>query len=398
MVDDMKFRIQLLLIGLVLFQNIIGFGQNKSAYNLSDSAQISLLTCSAGEELYSIFGHSAIRVKDPSINLDLVFNYGTFDFSDPNFYPNFVKGHLNYILSVSRYINFEMAYSYENRSIYEQKLNLNTQEKQFLLDSLIVNYKPENRYYLYDFFYDNCATRIRNIFMEAIPREIAFDYSSFEKNKSFRELLMPNLEYMPWAKLGINLLLGLPADKKASPWEYQFLPEHLDKAFQHAYFKNGPDSIPFAQKPQLILGREEPKHSFCWWAPQYLFILLLLVTIAISYFDFRNGIKNFWFDRILFISAGLLGALFTFLWVGTAHRAMVWNFNLLWANPFHILLILFISSKRLKKWVKLYLKANLFILLVLLITWPFLPQTLPIVVYPCVLALSLRMFMYSRYY
>ncbi len=201
-------------IFLSLFCILLSLAGSAKRYeiNLSDSSRISLLTCSSGNELYSIFGHSAIRVSDPIRSLDIVFNYGTFDFYDPNFYPNFVRGHLNYILSVSPYREFKQSYVEEGRWIWEQRLNINLNEKQHLFDSLLINYRPENRYYPYDFFGDNCATRIRDIFVKRVSREITFDYSSFEKGKSFRQLLMPNLARSQWAKLGINLLLGLPAD------------------------------------------------------------------------------------------------------------------------------------------------------------------------------------------
>ncbi|MHC1702754.1 MAG: DUF4105 domain-containing protein [Tenuifilaceae bacterium] len=372
--------------------------KNNSEIQLSDSAMISLLTCSAGDELYSIFGHSAIRVNDPLNKLDIVFNYGTFDFSDPNFYPNFIKGHLNYILSASYFRDFEMAYSFENRSITEQILNISLLEKQKLVDSLFVNYQPQNRYYLYDFFGDNCATRIRNVFVEAIPRKIVFDYSSFTEGQSFRQLLMPNLTYKPWAKLGINLLLGIPADKIATPWEYMYLPEHLDKAFQHASFITDSSTQSFAQKPQIILGNEQSEQRMIWWAPQWLFIIIFLIAAAISYRDSKKGMNSFWFDRFLLISAGLLGVLFTFLWAGTAHHSMVWNLNLLWANPIHLIIAFFLTAKKFKKWIKLYAKINFLILLPLLVFWAILPQSLPWVIYPVVMAIALRMFVVTRYY
>lgn len=142
-------RILIILILLVLSVNIKA---KTSEIILSDSAKISLLTCSSGSELYSIFGHSAIRVKDVRNRLDIVFNYGTFDFSEPNFYPNFVRGRLNYILSASHFEDFKYAYIEENRSISEQILNITKDEKQHLLDSILINYMPENRYYRYDFF------------------------------------------------------------------------------------------------------------------------------------------------------------------------------------------------------------------------------------------------------
>jgi len=385
-------------IVLAIFLSVLALSVSAKGLdtNLTDSSRISLLTCSSGDELYSIFGHSAIRVTDPIRNLDIVFNYGTFDFSDPNFYPNFVKGHLNYILSVSYFQDFKQSYIEEGRWIWEQTLNVNLKEKQHLLDSLLINYQPENRYYPYDFFGDNCATRIRDVFVEAIPQKITFDYSTFSKGKSFRQLLMPNLKFKPWSKLGINLLLGMPADRAASPWEYMYLPEHLQAAFQYASFSSDSLKQPFAQQPRVLLEGKNSSEKMIWWSPFVVSLLVLLIAALISFSNFKKGAKNLLFDRFLLILFGLLGILFTFLWVGTAHKSMVWNLNLIWANPFHLIAVFFISLKKTRQWVKTYLKINLIVLISLLITWPFLPQTLPWVIYPIVLAMALRFWFISR--
>ncbi len=386
-------RILLLLSFIVLSLNS---NAKKLETNLTDSSRISLLTCSSGDELYSIFGHSAIRVTDHTRNLDIVFNYGTFDFYDPNFYPNFVRGHLNYILSASYFEDFKQSYVEEGRWIWEQKLNISLSERQHLLDSLLINYRPENRYYPYDFFGDNCATRIRDMFVEAIPRKIAFDFSSFQKEKSFRELLMPNLTHKPWAKLGINLLLGLPADRVASPWEYMYLPEHLHAAFQHATFSSASTTCSFAQEPTVLLEGRKSFAKFIWLSPLFIFLVVLIFTAYISYRDLKKGVKSLWFDRLLLVLIGLLGVLFVFLWVGTAHKSMVWNFNLLWANPLHLLIVFFLSVRKLKQWVRTYVNINLILLITLLIAWPFLPQALPWAMYPIVMALALRLFVIFR--
>lgn len=387
----MKFRYIFTILFLCLANSPL-----RSEIVLSDSAKVSLLTCSPGDELYSIFGHSAIRVADPLNNLDVVFNYGTFDFSDPNFYPNFVKGRLNYILSVSYFDNFRRVYIAEGRWILEQELNIDLAVKQHLLDSLLANYQPQNRYYLYDFFDDNCATRIRDVFVRAIPLPIDFDYSNFAKGKSYRQLLMPYLAHKPWAKLGINLLLGIPADRTAEPWDYMFLPDHLLAAFSHAYLVGGNGRIPFAQPPQQILGGGDYGNGSTWCTPFCAFSAILLSTTLLTYYDFRKRRLSLCYDRILWVAVGLLGLLFTFLWAGTAHKWMVWNLNVLWANPIHLFAVFIVSGEKYRNMARTYVKANLLILLALMLVWPFLPQTLPWVVYPVVMALALRMFCHVR--
>jgi len=369
----------------------------KTAIKLTDSSKVSLLTCSAGDELYSTFGHSAIRVFDPKLRFDIVFNYGTFNFEDPNFYPNFVQGKLKYILSCYPYRLFYKEYVTEKRSVWEQQLNITLDERQYLLDSLFVNLSEEHRYYQYDFLNDNCATRIRDVFVQAIPREIKFDYSSFEKGKSYRELLKPNLVNKPWAELGIDLLMGIPADRVATPWDYMFLPDHLDKAFQNASFVTDSTKQPFAGEIKILLQGNVDTPRFIWGSPLQITTILLILIAMLSYREAKKGVRYLWMDRTLLVIAGLLGVLFTFLWVGTAHKSMVWNMNLLWANPLHLIFIFILGSKRLSKLAGIYVKANFVILLLLVAGWFVLPQGLPYAIYPFVVALAIRFYLFYKF-
>ncbi len=360
----------------------------QGSLQLSPEARVTLLTCSPGDELYSVFGHSAIRVEDPLTGLDAVFNYGTFDFSDPNFYANFVRGKLNYILSVSEFRHFEYDYLMEGRYIWEQELNIDNREKQHLFDSLVINAQPENRYYLYDFFFDNCATRIRDIFVEGIDREIVFNYDVLVSGKSFRELLMPYLTEKPWARLGINLALGLPSDKTATGWDYMFLPDHMMTLFEDARFKSE-QTVPFTPGSNLILeGRDLPR-ALTGYAPLWVFIIVLLITIYLSYRDLKKGAVSWWFDRVIFGVTGLLGLLIAFLWFGTDHQVTVWNLNIIWAHPFHLLIIFFMSYKH-HHLIRYYFMINLPILVLLLLSWPLNPQALPWMIIPFVISMAIR--------
>lgn len=357
---------------------------------LSHNASISLLTCSPGDELYSVFGHSAIRVKDPLQGVDWVFNYGTFDFSAPGFYMNFVRGKLNYILSVAEYRHFEYDYLMENRWIWEQELNITSGEKQYLFDSLIINYQPENRYYLYDFFFDNCATRIRDIFTEGLEREIIFDYKELDQGKTFRDLLMPYLTEKPWARFGINLALGLPSDKKAASWDYMFLPDHLMTVFQNARLKSEDQITYFTKNDRTLLEGESPPRAVLKYAPLWVFLLVLMISIIISYKNLQSKQFTWWYDRILFGLAGLLGLLIVFLWFFTDHQVTVWNLNIIWAHPLHLIIIFFFSEIRYARLLKFYFSINIAVLALLIISWPFLPQALPWMVLPYIVAMIIR--------
>ena len=368
-----------------------------STVTLSDSARVSLLTCSQGDELYSIFGHSGIRVTDPQHGIDWVFNYGTFNFGDPNFYSKFVRGKLDYILSVSNYKNFELTYIYEKRYIYEQELNLNQLEKQLLIDSLQINYLPENRYYSYDFLFDNCATRIRDIFVEAIPASFIFNNDAIEQGKTFRQLLKPYVIEKPWAKLGINLLLGVKADRQAEPWEYMFLPEHMMNAFKHASIRREEDKSVFAKEPIVILvGEKIPKNIFRN-SPIFVFSMVLALALLLTFYDIQKRRVSKWFDIMLFTIVGLVGSIIAFQWFGSEHVVMSNNYNLIWAHPLQLIAGILLAFPSAKKIVKYYFGLNFFALLLLLLFWALLPQSLPWATFPLVVTMAIRsMFIFKH--
>ncbi|MBL7807773.1 MAG: DUF4105 domain-containing protein, partial [Saprospiraceae bacterium] len=172
---------------LLLFLLLLPFAG--IAQTLSDSAQISLMTVAPGEFVYSTFGHSAIRVKDPGTRFDRCYNYGTFDFEQPNFLLKFCQGKLLYNLDIESYRSFEYGNLQDRRTMQEQVLNINQEQKQRLFDLLQENYKEENRYYKYDFFYDNCATRIRDIVQETFFHQLQLDSSSLPPKATMRQLL-----------------------------------------------------------------------------------------------------------------------------------------------------------------------------------------------------------------
>jgi hypothetical protein len=387
---QLRYVFTLLTVSFLLSLRLSASAEGGSILTLGPDARISLLTCSPGDDLYSIFGHSAVRVKDPSQDIDWVFNYGTFDFSDPNFYPNFVRGKLNYKLTVSEYRYFEYSYYVENRWIWEQELNLRPGERQFLFDSLVINYRPENRYYLYDFFFDNCATRIRDIFVEALGRESVLDYTGLDQGQSFRQLLMPYLSQKPWARLGINLGLGLPADRLATPWDYMFLPDHMMTVFGDAKLRDGSSSEYFISGQVTLLEGGEAVAGGFIITPLMVFLLVLVATLFVSYGNSGARKAALWFDRILFGLAGLLGFLIAFLWFATDHQVTVWNLNILWAHPFHLVAVFLISSDKYARYLKYYFTANLIILAILILVWPVLPQALPLVILPFIISLMVR--------
>lgn len=370
----------------LLFFSIQLFGQ---PIQLSENAHISVITCAPFQgELYSAFGHSAIRVYDPVNRIDNAYNYGTFDFNQPNFYLNFTRGNLLYKLSVQSYPNFRYYYLYYNRWVHEQIIDLNQAQKQKLFDYLQWNAQPENQEYLYDYFYNNCATKIRDVFAEALGEKIKFDDSYITTDYTIRDLTELYLKEQPWGDLGIDVCLGLPMDKKATPYDYMFLPDYIESSFNHASIDTENGTKPLVKKTVISDPPDKPMAFDGAPHPWVVFGVLLLIVIGVSFLDFRKKKPSKWLDITLLFVTGAIGCLLFILWVATDHKAAANNFNLLWALPTNLVaaFLLFGKQKRLKK----YYGFLTGITLLLLLTWAFLPQQLNVFLIPVVIALAIR--------
>lgn len=366
-----------------------GLQNNTSAsVSVSPNAEITLLTASPGDELYSVFGHSAVRVYDPDNNLDLVFNYGTFDFDTPNFYLQFTRGKLLYKLSVVPMSHFMIEYSIEGRAVFEQVLNLNSMQKQKVFAFLMNNSLPENAYYHYDFFYDNCATRIRDLvddLLDPVWPSVAdihteslglirsalhyeFDYApEFTPNRTFRDLLQPFLTSMPWSAFGIDLALGLPADQIAEAWDFMYLPDEMLIAFALAYL---PDGKPLVSEHRVIL----PKTVELSPAAPITPIMVSVSVFILAVFSLIHKKVSRIFDKAFFSVLGLVGIVVIFLWFFTDHITTKSNLNILWAIPTHLYFIWVAGYKPNRPIVKWYFNMVLWLSLSLLVLWPFIPQ------------------------
>jgi Domain of unknown function (DUF4105) len=379
---------------LIIIVSLLSFQSAKPFIQLSDSATISLLTCTPGTEVYSIFGHSAIRVSDPVRNLDKIYNYGTFDFATPNFYTKFVTGRLDYVLSTTKFKYFVYDYKVENRGVFEQYLNINKSQKQALFNNLEINASPKNRMYRYDFFFDNCATRIRDIFEKSLGDSLVYNTDSYTQELNFRDLLHPYISYSQWLDLGINLALGLPADKIAVPSEYTFLPDHLMDYTSKAYYSHFSDSTKLLSHAQQIVSYQKFEIPRKYLTPTNIFILILILFIALTYMDFEKKRITFWPDIILFSIVGILGTIITFLWLGTDHLAMNHNLNFIWAMPLNLIIVFFLSTKKHEPIVFYYQVVYSIILFTVLISWSWFPQRFSIYLIPIIFILFMR----SAYY
>ncbi len=319
----------------------ISGGQSAYSQSHDNNFQVSLLTYAPGDQLYSIFGHSAIRVKNSITNTDDVYNYGTFDFDDPSFYFGFVRGKLRYRLSKVPFDLVLQQVQLENRSLVETPLNLSFSEKTELDQLLRVNYLPENRVYLYDFLYNNCSTKIIDILKEGISDSLEYNQLAIPK-KSFRKLLDHYSRQRPWTDIGIDFLMGIPADRRAKSAMISFLPDYL-----HLFIKNirikqefgfekslaHSDIIHFNHQEQAIKPVIQPG--------PILWPIALILLISIVFGTYISGFFRI-FEKSILIIFGSLGVIMIVLWIATDHYIFNFNTDILWANP----LLLFLAFKK----------------------------------------------------
>jgi hypothetical protein len=352
-----------------------------NAHQLSEQAEISLLTCGPGRDLYAVFGHTAIRVHDPVNRIDRVYNFGTFDFDTQGFYFKFLRGQLNYHLSVTTYQSFYNEYVFENRSIYEQQLLLAPDVLERIYQALEINHQPENRNYRYDFFDDNCTTRVLDVIADAAGGAAPEDFLQAPANLTFREGLSHYIHHRPWLSLGINLLLGPYADKKITRYESFFLPDNL---------MNGLIATGWADEPILVFqGMIVPDKPVTVISPMVFFWLLMISFVEEIIWLKTKRTTSEGIDNVIFALTGMLGLLFLFLRLFSEHASLQSNMNILWANPLNLVLLLLIVLNQ-RKVVHVYLLIYALMIFYLLVNWKGLPQNIPLEMMPVLAFISFR--------
>ena len=355
---------------------------------LSAQATVSLVTVAPGEELYSVFGHTAVWIQDPQTGINEVYNYGTFDFNESNFYIKYIRGKLLYALAIGKIENMVYGAQYENRTVTAQQLNLSAAQTSKLYAFLQRNYQPDQRYYKYDHFYDNCTTRVRDALQSVCGDSLKFGQNP--DSLTFRQWIDRYLQHHHYADFGIDLGISSPADKPASSDESMFLPDNLMNLTATAtVMRNGrPEKFELTHQ---TLFQAVPRPALSdGITPTMLFWLLLAVGVLITIWQFRGTGRQFWLDAVLFSVIGLLGWLLAFLWFGTDHRATVQNWHLWWALPLHFPVALWLLRKHKANWLRIYFILYLALLVLLLVSWKFIPQRIDYELIPIVLLLALR--------
>jgi hypothetical protein len=361
--------------------------------SVADSADFYIFTATPGEELYATFGHSALRVVNYTRQYDVVYNWGTFDFDTPHFYLKFGTGRLMYFLSIADYEHFLSFYRENGQGIYEQKLNLTSREKARLLHNLADNYTEANRYYRYDFFYDNCATRIRDIIEKSVDGKLVYDTTYVKNNSSFRHLLGTRLTSSPWIYFGMNILIGSNGDRIAAMRDYMFLPEHLKNLCTSAKVISG-DSVRLLTsppkelvKPTLVFETPSTMESplmICW--------ILFIVILAVTVWEYKSN-RNFrLLDVFLFLTTALIGVLIAWLWSTSLHVCLHNNLNIVWANPIGLLIVIGLNKVGKAAWLRIVVWAYIVALLVLIPASFFLTQEMHSAAYPIIGIMLVRAF------
>lgn len=342
---------------------------------LSPAARASLLTSAPGGELYATFGHTSFRISDPVNGVDETYNYGTFNFRTPNFYLKFIQGKLLYRLSTEPYYEFEYYYTYKKRGVVEQVLDLSPKQVQKLSDFLQQNARPENREYLYDYFFNNCATKPRDVIIEVLGDSLKWENLYESTGKSFRDIIGPYLEDKAWAAFGISLLLGLDTDRKASYYEQMFIPDFLQQSLERARVVTPSGFRPVVKETHVIVPRSDFSiHRMDFTSPFIIFAVLLAIVCWVSFKDLQNRRLSKWLDIVLFGLSGIAGIVMIFMWLGTDHSTTDNNLNLIWALPTNLIFLFAYARKRVAGWCLPYIVGIGGILTIAILTFSIFPQ------------------------
>jgi len=361
---------------------------------LSDDAEIYVIVCSPGNELYQAFGHNAFLVQDSVNQINLLYHFGTFNYSDPNFYTNFARGKLDYMIAAENYDSFINEYTSGGRDVWKLKLNITNEKKIEIFDYLKWKSLEENRYYRYDFFMDNCATRIRDVIEIIYGDSIAYPVN-YNIDLTYRQTIKPYSEAKPWIRFGSNLILGMPADKKLDFYSAMYLPYYIDTVF------NNTNLVFDNQTENLITDREYLIHSDYeigerpFFNPTLVFWSLFVIISLISVYEIKRKKVFKAINFTYLLVTGIVSLVILFLWFFSEHVPTKWNLNILWALPTH-LVFAFIYLKK-NKFMSKYLIFTGIVLLILTVTYPIFPQQFDVALIPFFLVFGARFLVHAKF-
>lgn len=355
--------------------------------------RFSLLTCGPGEEIYTLFGHTALRMQSPGQQLDLVFNYGIFNFHTPNFALRFALGETDYLLGVTEYDRFLAQYAWEGRWVKEQPLQLDSLASVRLAELLSENYQPQNRMYRYNFFFDNCSTRPRDLVEKALQGRVRYaeEMEQPQVDMTFRTLIHRYSEGHPWSRLGMDLCLGSEADRPISLRESMFVPLVLEQIFSSASVvgTNG-ESHALTADENCLLDASDRESGMEWPTPMACSLMLLVLVAVLTGWEWKRHRKLWGVDALLLTAAGLSGCILAFLTCFSSHPAVAPNWLLLLLHPLHLLAMPWVVWSEIRGRKNLYMQLLSAVLIFFMLFWGIIPQDIPLAVLPLALCLLLR--------
>ena len=339
-------RIFLIVIGLCGL--LPSKAEEMEPVHYMDSVEFSLITCSPHDEVYSLYGHSALRYHDlhQDTQEDIVFNWGVFNYNKPFFVLRFVFGLTDYELGIADFQPFCKFYQRWGCSVTEQVLNLTTEEKERLKSALADNYRPENRVYRYNYFYDNCSTRPRDMIERCVSGKVIY-YPREDFEPSFRRMVSQKTAQYPWATFGNDMLLGVKSDLETNRKEQEFLPENLLYDFDHAQIKCNDGMLKPLVKERRIAVQSgiqfiEPGFPL---TPLACGLILLALSLIVFAFEWKRRKTYKYWDVMLMLLTGLAGCVL-FVMIFSQHPTTTLNLQLLLINPVHLFYIPTIWKRR----------------------------------------------------
>lgn len=384
----LKKLIPLVLLLLTLSSN--------AQLQLTEASEISVLSIGPGYLLNDSFGHSAIRVKDPLYNFDVVYDYGRYDFEAEGFYLNFAQGKLNYMIGRTEFEDFLSFYEYQNRRVQEQQLNLSTKQKTAFYYFLTENIKPENQSYPYDFFYNNCATKITDAIESILDDQITYLPPSTFEQDTFRNLIRSDLNQNSWGSLGIDVALGSKIDQLASVKEHLFLPKNLYLLLENAQI--GSTNLKIVKKSKILTSSSFVKTFDGFGSPLAILSLIAFAILFVTFRDHKKNKRSKWLDVSLFAFTGLIGLALLLLWFATDHTATSDNYNLLWAFATNLLFIPSILKTRLNNRGIKYIVFLVILLALMMLHWITGVQSFAIGLIPLLIAICVRYLFLIRHF
>lgn len=324
----MKKGIVLTCLLIVSILTSLAAPKNKPRYS------VSLLTCTPGNKIYNLFGHTAIEVQDSSLNVDYVFHYGVFNMYQESFIANFVAGKTDYEIGYKSLSSFTPEYKQRNSIVYQQVINLSQKQCQALIDSLFENYKPENRIYRYNFVLDNCATRPYNIIKHFAGDQLKFEWE--DCHLTYRDIIHEFVGTNNWTQFGIDLVIGSCADTIITQEATLAFPTYLHQAIKLGKYQNDSSSIVSQDNILVAKSHEDIITKKNFWTPLNSLLILLILSIIWSIFSVYYPNYHWILPSIYFIMIGLTGCIISYLAFISYHPLVQNNYNLLWANPLHL--------------------------------------------------------------